>query len=123
MSTTPVLLSLPKDALLRLCLLRTATKFGPTRPFYTGIKDEAERQRCEAAINALIGKIEAGIGDHPTKQFVLGEFSVTLKALDPPVDTEDRERFCTYLEEIMDIVGLESSDGVLNTWLYGFDLS
>lgn len=37
------------------------------------------------------------------------------------LDTEDRERICSYFEELMDIVGLESSDGQLNNFMYGFD--
>lgn len=37
------------------------------------------------------------------------------------LDTEDRERICQYFEEIMDIVGLESSGGHLNNFMYGFD--
>ncbi|MBK6347287.1 MAG: DUF4844 domain-containing protein [Bacteroidales bacterium] len=36
-------------------------------------------------------------------------------------DTEDRERICYYFQELMDIVGLESSDGQLNNFMYGFD--
>ncbi len=35
------------------------------------------------------------------------------------IDTEDRERICMYFEELMDIVGLESSGGHLNTFMYG----
>ncbi|WP_107039885.1 DUF4844 domain-containing protein [Brumimicrobium mesophilum] len=37
------------------------------------------------------------------------------------LDTEDRERLCSYFEELMDIVGLESSGGHLNNFMYGFD--
>ena len=37
------------------------------------------------------------------------------------LDTEDRERVCSYFEELMDIVGLESSGGQLNNFMYGFD--
>ena len=37
------------------------------------------------------------------------------------LDTEDRERICKYFEELMKIVGLESSDGLLNNFMYGFD--
>lgn len=37
------------------------------------------------------------------------------------LDTEDRERVCHYVEELMDMVGLESSGGLLNTFMYGFD--
>lgn len=38
------------------------------------------------------------------------------------LDTEDRERVCSYFEELMDIVGLESSDGHLNNFMYGFQV-
>lgn len=37
------------------------------------------------------------------------------------LDTVDRERVCSYFEELMDIVGLESSGGHLNDFMYGFD--
>ena len=37
------------------------------------------------------------------------------------LDTEDREKVCSYFEELMDIVGLESSGGHLNNFMYGFD--
>ncbi len=39
------------------------------------------------------------------------------------LSTEDRERICHYFEELMDLVGLESSGGHLNTFMYGFDPS
>lgn len=38
------------------------------------------------------------------------------------LDTEDRERVCSYFEELMDIVGLESSGGHLNNFMYGFQI-
>lgn len=34
------------------------------------------------------------------------------------LDTEDRERVCFYFEQLMDIVGLKSSGGLLNDWMY-----
>jgi hypothetical protein len=37
------------------------------------------------------------------------------------LDTEDMERICHYFEELMDCVGLQSSNGLLNKWIYGFD--
>ena len=36
--------------------------------------------------------------------------------------TEDRERICSYFEELMDIVGLKSSGGHLNNFMYGFQI-
>ncbi|CAL2113329.1 DUF4844 domain-containing protein [Tenacibaculum sp. 190130A14a] len=38
-------------------------------------------------------------------------------------DSEDRERILLYFQEIMDIVGLKSSNGQLNNFYYGFDLN
>jgi hypothetical protein len=37
------------------------------------------------------------------------------------LDTEDKEAICLYFEKMMDAVELESSGGILNTWLYGFN--
>lgn len=37
------------------------------------------------------------------------------------LNTEDRERVCQYFEELMVIVGLQSSGGQLNKFMYGFD--
>jgi hypothetical protein len=34
-------------------------------------------------------------------------------------DTEDREQLLRYLGEIMDILGISSSDGLLSRWMYG----
>lgn len=36
-------------------------------------------------------------------------------------DTEDQDLVCKYVEELMDIVNLESSGGHINEWRYGFD--
>lgn len=36
-------------------------------------------------------------------------------------DSEEEEEICESIIELMDIVGLESSDGHLNIWRYGFD--
>lgn len=38
------------------------------------------------------------------------------------LDTEDRERCAGYFEEIMDCVGLDSSEGILNELVYGGDI-
>ena len=35
-------------------------------------------------------------------------------------DSEDQDQFCASIEALMDIVGLESSGGLLNKWRYGF---
>lgn len=44
-----------------------------------------------------------------------------IDSVEERLDTEDKERVCEYYEEMMDIVELDSSEGILNSWLYGFD--
>lgn len=50
---------------------------------------------------------------------VLGEGLDRFKDVYLKLDTEDRELIGNYFEELMDIVGLESSDGQLNNFVYG----
>ena len=85
---------------------------------YNGMRPELRRLAAQAQLNDLIRRLGKGLPSKPSKRFVLREFERTL-ALFEPIDTEDRERVCRYLEEIMDILGIESSDGLLNRWLYG----
>lgn len=34
------------------------------------------------------------------------------------LDTEDMERVCEYYDQIREIIGFDSTDEVLNDWLY-----
>ncbi|MGI9416117.1 MAG: DUF4844 domain-containing protein [Hyphomicrobiales bacterium] len=86
---------------------------------YNGMRPEHVRLTAQAQLNDLIQRLSSGLQEKPSKRFVLEEFSRTLAQFEP-WDTEDRERVCRYLMEIMDILGIESSDGVLNRWLYGW---
>jgi hypothetical protein len=114
-------LRVPPDAIAKLEKLRAEPKFqAEAGGMYTGVHDAAQRERAQRVINGLIRSIEDELPEKLTKQFVLAEFTIALHALDLS-DTEDRERACVYLESIMDCVGLDSSDGLLNTWLYSFD--
>jgi Domain of unknown function (DUF4844) len=81
---------------------------------------EEVRVAAAAHLNALLDRLVSSIAAHPTKAFVLSEFRRTLTEFDG-ADSEDRDRLLGYLERIMDIVGIESSDGLLNNWRYGFD--
>lgn len=85
---------------------------------YNGLRPEAERLRAQDQLNSLIQRLGDSLELKPSKNYVLGEFTRTLAEFSA-IDTEDRERVCRYLEEIMDILGIDSSDGLLNRWLYG----
>jgi len=105
----------------RLSTLRTEAKFHP-RPecFYPGAPTEEIRQEAEAAVNAMLDRLLNGVAKSPRKSFVLTEFQEMLNGFEQG-DTEEREEICMYCDRVMDVLGIKSSDGLLNTWLYGFD--
>ena len=105
----------------QLAGLRSTPKFQEDG-LYTGAPIGEIREYAELAINKMLDRLRSGLPCSPQKSFVLSEFLEMLKAFEN-ADTEERERACTYCERVMDLLGIESSDGVLNTWLYGFDPS
>ena len=93
--------------------------------FYPGIADPAMRPILTEKINLVADDfIEVVSSDNPTDKKYQEKIEIGLKRFSDiyiNLDTEDRERVCSYFEELMDIVGLESSNGQLNEFLYGFD--
>jgi hypothetical protein len=114
-------LQIDDSIIARLADLRKARKFDsdPTGT-YPGAPSEEIRESVQATIDSLIDRLIAGVASNPSKSYVLGEFALSLND-SAGLDTEERERICDYMEEIMNIFEIESSDGLLNTWLYGFD--
>jgi len=96
-----------------------------TTIFYPGIANPALRPILTAKINLAADdfKVLALTGKATDKDYQ-EKIRIGLRRfydvyLD--LDTEDRERVCHYFEELMDIVGLEGSNGQLNEFNYGFD--
>lgn len=88
--------------------------------FYPGATNEADRAHYEAKVNELASRLAKLSPSEQTKSAVLNLFKPTMAEFDA-ADSEERDRFLEYLEELMDIFGIESSDGLLNKWRYGFD--
>jgi Domain of unknown function (DUF4844) len=91
--------------------------------FYPGIENDAIKKPLSELINlsieAFIEKVNKDASDKDYQDVI----SKSLADFTPfNLDTEDRERVCHYFEEIMNIIGLESSGGVINEWLYGFEM-
>jgi hypothetical protein len=85
---------------------------------YNGLRPERARVLAESQINELIDRLRDGLASNPSKKFTLKEFAKTMREF-ASIDTEDREQLLRYLEEIMDVLGIDSSDGLLNRWMYG----
>ena len=97
----------------------------PYPNYYPGIADENMRPVLTEKIHqAAIDFKAVAASEKPTDKKYHEKIGIGLsrfKDVYMQLDTEDRERVCTYFEELMDIVELESSNGQLNTFMYGFD--
>jgi hypothetical protein len=85
---------------------------------YPGPQNEISRAAAEAKVNVLLDTLLAGLPSHKTKSFVLARFKSTLRGWDD-IDSEDRDRLLGYLQQIMQILGVDSSNELLNVWRYG----
>ncbi len=93
-------------------------KFGKEQ-FYPGLADPKMRPILTDKINLAADDFRslAEAGNATDKDYQ-DKIKLGLQRFDNlDLDTEDKERVCTYFEEIMDIVGLESSGGHLNTFM------
>lgn len=106
--------------------LRSATKFIAGQPrSYLGLENENIGGKMAEIINRCIDQFVLIAQNGGTEEDFQHAISNGLNYFDTSgynLDTEDRERVCEYFEEMMDAVGLESSGGVLNKWMYGFDI-
>lgn len=91
-------------------------------PFYLVDLDEADRLKYEAWVNQLARSLRKLAPSRQTKPVVLEKFKPAMKKFED-TEEEDQDRFLGYLEELMDIFGIESSDGLLSTWRYGYDMT
>lgn len=114
-------LDLSEDRLSSIRRLRATTKFlADPDKFYPGAPNEGVRVECEALIDEMLERLLEALQVDPRKAIVLEVFGTALESF-YGFESEERDRVCWYLEELMDISGIESSDGLLNRWRYGFD--
>jgi hypothetical protein len=94
--------------------------------FYPGISDVSLKEPLSKKINSVANEFkELVISNQLNNKDFLQKIQAGLQSFEPlylDLDTEDRERICYYFEELMDIVGLESSDGLLNQFMYDINL-
>jgi len=115
-----------KDALKKLENFKLKNKFKVEKsaPFYQGLSVPAIQPKMNALLNKVADDFVATLKTHPKDKNFQQNIKTGLKRFDAlylDLDTEDREKTCLYFEELMDCVGLASSGGQLNMWMYGFD--
>ena len=75
----------------------------------------------DGPLKALVETLVATPKDYRRKNPILAEFRATLK-LCKTYSPEEKEALVSSLETILDILHIESSDGLLNEWLQGISL-
>uniref|UniRef100_UPI00404A6FBA DUF4844 domain-containing protein n=1 Tax=Flavobacterium sp. TaxID=239 RepID=UPI00404A6FBA len=120
----PIEMTTPENAHEKFVAFIAKKKFLPEN-FYPGIADEKMRPIFTEKINQIaIDFKTVAESEKPTDKKYQEKIKIGLSSFAQiylELDTEDRERVCTYVEELMDIVALESSNGQLNHFMYGFD--
>ena len=93
--------------------------------FYSGVSDPKLKALLTERINQAAADFETlsrkEAASEKEYQDLIGQGLQRFGDVYELTDTEDRERICSYFEELMDIVGVESSGGHLINFLYGFD--
>lgn len=105
-------LTVDRTTIQQLLQLRQDEKFADL----PGTDTSAERERLTTSLNDLLDSLIAGIESNPNKIWAMQQFQFALLAVEME-DTEARERFGDDLEKVMDILKIESSDGLLNFYL------
>lgn len=93
-----------------------AWRDGPKLADLPGPNPSPERERLASELDRLAGALLAGIERHPAKFWVLKQFQQSLEAV-RDADAEAREHFGNELERVMDVLGIESSDGLVEFYL------
>ena len=106
----PLLIS--EQSVQELIVLRESEHF----PLLPGIDTAEEKTRLSLVLNRLIDRLIAGVIANPSKLWVLSQFQKSLETVQAE-DTEGREHFGGHLEQIMDILHIERSDGLLSFYL------
>ena len=92
----------------------------PARRYHPGLQEpsDARREEWETLFRTLLTTLQDDPGVYQTKQLVLAEFRPILKA-GKKYPAADKEELCWAFEQILDLYGIESSDGLLENWLHG----
>ena len=110
------------DAVSKLQALADRDNFAPNGILYTGVQDPAQRVDLNTRFKLAVSRFISAVENKSTKDEYLALMASEIKKFErTDLETEDAEQVGTNFEHIMDCIGLESSEGILNDWMYGFD--
>lgn len=96
--------------------------FAADGALYTGVQDPVVRAELNARFDRALDLLIAAAHDGAETSDYLTIIDQQINSFDRyALDTEDAERVASNFEKAMDYLGIESSGGILNTWMYGVD--
>ena len=102
-----------------LVLLKAQPKFiDEPGTIYNGMRPEGLRQAAEDSLNELLEGLIRDLPSGLSTRAIRLRFRSALSSF-PGHDTEDRERMCRYIEQLVGILEIEKPRGLLTRWLYG----
>ncbi|MEH6420084.1 DUF4844 domain-containing protein [Pseudomonas sp. CGJS7] len=112
------------DAATALLQLKGRDHFaGQPGTLYTGVQDRRERAALNARFDRALAALAAAVApDAPVSTYLTIIDAQINEFVREDLDTEDAEQVASCFEQAMDCLGIESSGGILNRWLYGFDV-
>ena len=105
-------LPVSEQSVQELIALRASEHF----PLLPGIDTAEDKAHLSVVLDGLLDRLVAGVLANPSKLWVLSQFQPSLYAVQVE-DTEARDHFGGHLEQIMDVLHIESSDGLLSFYL------
>ena len=89
---------------------------------YTGVRDPLLRARLNLQVDSAVRALVLASERKATPAQLLEILKAHLLAIDrDALETEDAEHVAGMFEQMLDALGIASSGGALNTWMYGFD--
>ncbi len=89
---------------------------------YTGVQDPIVRTQLNTNFNAAVQLLIAAANRGASESEHLAIINKQINEFDrTQLDTEDAEKVASNFEFTLDCLHIESSGGILNTWMYGFD--
>ena len=88
---------------------------------YSGVSNQALKSELNAKVDAATQALAAAADDKAETAALLAIVKEHLAGIDRyALDTEDAEHVAGLFEQMLDALGIESSEGILNDWMYGF---
>lgn len=105
-------LSITKAQINQMVEFRNTKKFTEL----PGYETKEEQERLSKVFNRLLDVLISGVEANSTKLWVMKQFQVALKQVELE-DSEGREDFGEHLVQLMNILEIKSSNGLLNFYL------